>query len=76
MKTLNEIKEIYEAKIEEKIEKEPLSIGHSRWDVKDEVLGDLIEQEFDDELPKDKEVKKWFENECRIVAIHVNTECF
>lgn len=76
MKTLNEIKEIYEAEIEKRIEKDGLSVGHSRWDIKDEVLSDLIEQEFDDELPKDEEVKEWFENECRVVAVHVNTEYF
>lgn len=76
MKTLNEIKQIYEKMVEEKVEKDGLSIGHSRWDVKDEVLCDLVIEEFGGELPKDKEVKKWFENECHIVSIHLNTECF
>lgn len=76
MKTLNEIKQIYEKMVEEKVEKDGLSIGHSRWDIKDDVLSDLVEKEFNGELPKDKEVKKWFENECHIVSVHLNTECF
>lgn len=76
MKTLNEIKQIYETKVEEKVEKDGLSVGHSRWNIKDEVLSDLVEEEFGGELPENKEVKKWFENECHLVAIHVNTEYF
>lgn len=76
MKTLNEIKQIYETKVEEKVAKDGLSIGHSRWDIKDDVLSDLVEEEFGGELPKDKEVLKWFENECKVVNCHINTECF
>ena len=76
MKTLNEIKQIYEAKVEAKVEKEGLSIGHSRYDIKDDVLSELVEEEFGGELPKDKEIRKWFENECHVVAVHINTECF
>lgn len=76
MKTLEEIKKIYETLVEGKIEAEGLSEGHSRWDIKDEALSDLVEVEFNGELPKDKEVLKWFEKECSEVACYVNTECF
>lgn len=76
MKTLEEIKKLYNDKVEERIVKEGLEISHSRYDVKDEVLSDLIEEEFDGELPKDKEVLKWFEKECSEVACYINTECF
>lgn len=75
-KTLDEIKQVYEQMVQEKVEREGVSIGHSRWDIKDEVLSDLLEQEFDDELPEDKEIRNWFEKECHVVSIHLNTECF
>ena len=76
MKTLNEIKQIYETKVEEKVAKDGLSIGHSRYDIMDDVLSELVEEEFGGEMPEDKEIRKWFENECHIVNVHINTECF
>ena len=77
MKTLKEIKAIYESEVEKRVQEQGISEGHSRWDIKDEVLDFLVETEFNDKLPtEDEEVMNWFEAECHIVSIYSNTECF
>lgn len=77
MKTLEEIKAIYNEEVEKRVQNEGLSIGHSRWNIKDEVLDYLVETEFDNKLPtEDDKVMNWFEAECAIVNCYLATENF